>query len=93
MYLELAIISAMPLQAGMLDENPTWEKLEAWLRSSRGQLPMLVVFETAEDVLIHEDSAEARNKSPQGADPCLQKLEGMEGMQMLTVITEVLYNN
>ena len=54
------VIPAMALQAGMLEENPSWEKLEAWLRSSRGQLPMLVVFETAEDVLIHEDTAEAR---------------------------------
>ena len=57
------VISAMALQAGMLEETPSWEKLEAWLRSSRGQLPMLVVFENAEDVLIHEDSAEARDKS------------------------------
>ncbi len=48
---------AMALQAGLLDGNPGWEKLEAWLRSSRGQLPMLLVFENTEDVLVNELSA------------------------------------
>ena len=79
----------MALQAGMPAGNPTWEKLKAWLRSSQGQLPMLVVFETAEDVIINKDSAEAREKSPQRTEPCLQTAFGIEGMQMLTVITEV----
>ena len=54
----------MALQAVLLDAKTGWEKLEAWLRSSQGQLPMLVVFENTEDVLIHKDSFRVRDKTP-----------------------------
>ena len=55
--------SVMPLQAILLDAKTGWEKLEAWLRRPRGQLPMLLVFENTEDVLIHKDSFRVRCKT------------------------------
>ena len=52
--------SAITLQAVLPDAKADWEKLEAWLRTPRGQLPMLLIFENTEDVLIHEDSLRVR---------------------------------
>ena len=55
--------SAMALQAILLDAKTDWEKLEAWLRTPRGQLPMLLVFENTENVLIYKDSFRVRYRT------------------------------
>ncbi|CAL8471730.1 g11272 [Coccomyxa elongata] len=65
-------------QAVLPDAKAGWEKLEAWLRTPRGQLPMLLIFESTEDVLIHEDSF----KDFQG---CWERLQAFPQVKLLAV--------
>lgn len=53
----------MALQVVLPDAKTGWEKLEAWLRTPRGQLPMLLIFESTEDVIIDEDNLRVRLKA------------------------------